>query len=65
MSNLQILHAVEAAWSNEMAKARTVLNLSGGAGHSSEMLATLGFRVVTTEYRLPATMSAGILRVGA
>ena len=41
-----------------------MLDLSAGAGHSSELLAKLGFRVVTTEYRLPAPMSAGILRVG-
>ena len=41
-----------------------MLDLSAGWGHSSEMLAKLGYRVVTTEYGLPRPMSAGILRVG-
>ena len=64
MSNSHILDAVAAAWSNETTKGRTVLDLSAGSGHSSEMLARLGFRVVSTEYRMPAPMSTEILRVG-
>jgi len=64
MPNSPILDAVAAAWSMENAEGRSVLDLSAGAGRSSEMLAKLGFRVVTTEYGLPRPMSAGILRVG-
>jgi len=64
MPNSPILDAVTAAWSSEPSTGRTLLDLSAGAGRSSEMLAQLGFRVVTTEYGLPRPMSAGILPVG-
>lgn len=64
MPNTPILDAVIAAWSSEKVAGRTILDLSAGAGHSSERLAKLGFRVVTTEFGLPRPMSAGILRVG-
>ena len=64
MRKTPILDAVIAAWSSEKAAGRTILDLSAGAGHSSERLAKLGFRVVTTEYGLPMPMSAGIARVG-
>lgn len=64
MANTPILDAVAAAWGRESAAGRTILDLSAGAGLSSEMLAKLGFRVVTTEYGLPRPMSAGILQVG-
>ncbi len=64
MRKTPILDAVMAAWSSEKATGRTILDLSAGAGLSSERLTKLGYRVVTTEYGLPRPMSAGILRVG-
>jgi len=64
MRKTPILDAVIAVWSSEKAAGRTILDLSAGAGLSSEKLSELGFRVVTTEYGLPRPMRAGILRVG-
>lgn len=64
MRKTPILDAAIAAWSSEKATGRTILDLSAGAGLSSERLTKLGYRVVTTEYGLPRPMSAGILRVG-
>jgi len=64
MPNTPILDAVTAAWSSEPSTGRPTLDLRAGAGHSSEVLAKLGYIVVTTEFDLPQPMGAGILRVG-
>jgi 2-polyprenyl-3-methyl-5-hydroxy-6-metoxy-1,4-benzoquinol methylase len=52
------------AWSDETAAGKKLLDLSCGGGHTSVMLAKLGFQVVATDYGVPRPMSNGIARVG-
>lgn len=62
MPNPAIFDAVTAAWSNERAMGRKILDLSCGGGHTSQMLAKLGFQVVATDYGEPPLMH-GVQRV--
>jgi SAM-dependent methyltransferase len=59
-----ILRSVSAAWAKEVAPGKKLLDLSCGGGRTSEMLATLGFQVIATDYGAPPPMSTGIVRVG-
>ena len=63
MPNDAILDAVTAAWSGEAATGKTLLDLSSGEGDTSEMLARLGYRVVSTDYG-PQRPMHGVTRVG-
>ena len=58
-----ILRSVSAAWAKEVAPGKKLLDLSCGGG-TSEMLATLGFQVIATDYSAPPPLSTGIARVG-
>lgn len=64
MPNRFILRSVAATWSLERGPARTVLDLSCGGGETSRMLGSLGFEVVTTDYRSPPPLGDSIRRVG-
>lgn len=59
-----ILRSVSAAWAKEVAPGKKLLDLSCGCGGTSEMLATLGFQVIATDYSAPPPLSTGIARVG-
>jgi SAM-dependent methyltransferase len=58
-----ILEAVGAAWSNESAEGRKILDLSCWRGETSQLLVELGFQVVATDYGQPPAMH-GVQRVG-
>lgn len=64
MPNSAILDSISSAWSDETAAGKKLLDLSCGGGHTSVMLAQLGFQVVATDYGVPRPMSNGIARVG-
>jgi SAM-dependent methyltransferase len=63
MPNSAILHSISSAWSGEASAGKRLLDLSCGGGHTSEMLAQLGFQVIATDYGVPRPMSNGIARV--
>ena len=64
MPNPFIMRSITRAWSNEVGKARRVLDLSCGAGATSRMLAERGFAVVATDYGHPGPLGERIQRVG-
>lgn len=64
MPNPFILRSVDEAWSAEIGKVRTVLDLSCGGGETARMLAGKGFSVAATEYTYPPFMGEHVLRVG-
>lgn len=64
MPNPFILRSVDEAWSVEIGKVRTVLDLSCGGGETARMLAGKDFSVVATEYTSPPFMGEHVLRVG-
>jgi SAM-dependent methyltransferase len=64
MPNSAILDSISAAWSDQAAAGKKLLDLSCGGGHTSELLAQMGFQVIATNYGVPRPMSNGIARVG-
>jgi 2-polyprenyl-3-methyl-5-hydroxy-6-metoxy-1,4-benzoquinol methylase len=50
MPNSAILDSISFAWFDEAAAGKNCWILSCGGGHTSEMLAQLGFQVVATDY---------------
>jgi SAM-dependent methyltransferase len=62
MSNNSIFDSVSAAWSNEDARGKKILDLSCGEGDSAAMLGKLGYYVVATDYCAPPAL-AGDRRV--
>ena len=63
MPNNTILDAVSATWSREAARGKRVLDLSCGGGHTANMLARQGYKVVATDYYPPPELAAGVERV--
>lgn len=63
MPNDTILDAVSATWSRETAQGKRVLDLSCGGGHTANMLARHGYKVVATDYYRPPTLADGVERV--
>jgi 2-polyprenyl-3-methyl-5-hydroxy-6-metoxy-1,4-benzoquinol methylase len=62
--NPYILKSVEAVWSEEIGRLKTILDLSCGGGATSRMLAGKGFAVVATDYCPPPFLGDAIPRVG-
>ena len=64
MANPHILAAIARSWADEVSQGKTLLDLSCGAGHTTQILARQGFKVTATDYRPPPPMPNGIHRVG-
>ena len=64
MPNPHILRSVKEAWGIENLQGKSLLDLSCGGGHTSQMLAQYGSSVVATDYGIPPPMGDGIRRVG-
>lgn len=63
MPNQAILDAVSATWSREAARGKRILDLSCGGGHTANMLARHGYKVVATDYVRPPALTDGVERV--
>ncbi len=64
MANAAILKSIKASWSRERAPGKKLLDLSYGGGATSELLSSLGFEIIATDYTPPPAMSPDIQRVG-
>jgi SAM-dependent methyltransferase len=60
MPNSAILESVRRAWSGDAARGKKALDLSAGSGDTSRLLASMGYRVVATDYDLPQTVSNAV-----